>query len=174
MAFCYTGPDMFLAVHASMGALAGTAVSRPDIAFLLGFVSHFFTDMIPHGDEHIYEGFKSKNKVKRAVLYVAADSLASLALVIAFFAMKDFFHPASVVAGIAGGVLPDILVGLGELLKARSNRRFSGKIAWFHKFHMKNHHFLIKRLRKFERDIPLRYGLMIQGVTLAVLLKIIL
>jgi hypothetical protein len=38
---------------------------------------------------------------------------------------------------------------------------------------MKNHHAFIARFRKGERDIPLKYGLMMQAVVLVTLLKLI-
>lgn len=165
---------MFLAVHASVGALAGNAVVSPALALALGFISHFFVDMIPHGDEHMYEGFKNGNRIRRAVLYVAADALATIALVALMFLRQDFFSPLNVSLGILGGLLPDIIVGFCELAHPQSRRWLSRKLAWFHGLHMQNHHFLIKRVRKHERDIPLKYGLLLQGVVLTALLRTIM
>ena len=98
---------MFLAVHASVGAIAGNAVKDPIVAFIIGFISHFFTDMVPHGDENMYEGYKNGNKVVRAVMYVAADAVLTVVLVALFFIKEDFFHPMNVAMGIVGGLLPD-------------------------------------------------------------------
>ena len=165
---------MFLAVHASIGAIAGISVKSPFIAFALGFVSHFFSDMIPHGDEHMYEGYKSGKKVTRALLYVSLDALATVILIAIFFSKQDFFSPLNVAMGIIGGLLPDLLVGLCEIIKPQSRRWFfARKLAWFHGFHMYNHHLLIKHVGK-EKDIPFRYGLLLQGVVLTILIKIIL
>lgn len=164
---------MFLAVHASVGAIAGNAVQNPLIAFVIGFISHFFTDMVPHGDENMYEGYKNGNKVVRAVMYVAADAVLTVVRVALFFIKEDFFHPMNVAMGIVGGLLPDLLVGLYEILKPQGKRWWSRKLMAFHAFHMKNHHFVIGRVRKEARDIPLRYGLALQAVTMVVLMKII-
>lgn len=163
---------MFLAVHAAIGALAGNAVDSPTAAFSLGVISHFFSDMIPHGDEHMYEGYKSGNKVTRALLYVGADALGTIVLISLFFIKEDFFSPLNVALGIVGGLLPDLLVGLFEVLKPKKRNWFNLHLAKFHGFHMKNHHFLIKHVRK-EKDIPFRYGLMLQGVVLSTLVILI-
>ena len=158
---------MFLAVHASVGALAGNAVSDPFTAFVLGFISHFLTDMIPHGDENMYEGYKSGAKKRLALMYVAADAFATIVLITIFFLKQDYFSTVSVAMGIVGGLLPDLLVGLYEIFHPKFLRQF-------HKFHMRNHHFLIKRLRKFERDIPLACGLALQAFVLVVLIRMII
>jgi xanthine/uracil permease len=160
---------MFLAVHAAIGALAGNAVGHPTAAFALGFVSHFFTDMVPHGDEHMYEGYKNGNKVTRALLYVGADALCTVLLIALFFLKQDFFHPVSVALGIAGSLLPDLMVGLAEIMKPKKRSWFNLAMMRFHGFHMQNHHFLIKHVRK-EKDIPFHYGLALQGATLTFLM----
>lgn len=161
---------MFLAVHAAIGALAGNAVDHPTAAFALGFVSHFFTDMVPHGDEHMYEGYKSGNKVTRALVYVGLDAFATIVLISLCFLKQDFFSPLNVALGIAGSLLPDLMVGLVEIMRPKRRNWFNRAMAKFHGFHMQNHHFLIKHVRK-EKDIPFRYGLALQGVTLAFLVS---
>jgi hypothetical protein len=163
---------MFLAVHAALGALAGNAVGSPVAAFSLGFISHFFADMVPHGDEHMYEGYKNGNKKMRALLYVGADAVATVILIAVFFVSDSYFSPMAAAMGILGGLLPDLMVGVVEILKPKKRTWLSRKLAWFHGFHMANHHFIIKHVRK-ERDIPFRYGLMLQGVVFSVLMKAI-
>lgn len=191
---------MFLAVHASVGAIAGNAVASPTVAFALGFISHFFMDMIPHGDERMYHGYKSGTKVKRAILYVAGDAILTVILIAIFFLRQDFFSPVAVSMGIIGGLLPDFIVGLFEVMKPgrRERKRLYtwvyGKIESFHTLHMKNHclfgafltrghahpHTLqddlegLGKLMNGSRDVPFKYGLMIQGATLVGLVTIIL
>lgn len=164
---------MFLAVHAAVGAIAGNAVQSPTAAFALGVASHFFTDMIPHGDEGMYEGYKSGTKVKRALAYVGADALATVVLISLFFIREDFFNPLAVAMGIVGGLLPDLLVGLFEIIKPKHRNWFNRALAKFHGFHMANHHFLIQHARK-GKDIPLRYGITMQLVVLTVLVRVII
>jgi tetrahydromethanopterin S-methyltransferase subunit G len=164
---------MFLCVHAAVGALAGNAVQTPETAFLAGFVSHFFLDMIPHGDEAMLEGYKSGSAKRRALFYVTVDAVASVALIAVFFWRQDFFHPGFVAMGIVGGILPDFLVGVAEISKPSGRRWIGRQLHRFQRFHVSNHHFLIGRLRQ-GRDIKLRYGLVIQLASLALLVKVIL
>ncbi len=164
---------MFLAVHAAVGAVAGNAVNNPLAAFTLGFISHFFTDMVPHGDEGMYQGYKSGSKVVRALLYVGMDALATVVLIVLIFLKQDFFSTANVALGIIGGVLPDLLVGIAEVMKPKGRRWLYRKFDDFRCFHMRNHHFFIGHFRRGQKDIPLKYGLMLQATALAILMKVI-
>jgi hypothetical protein len=164
---------MFLAVHAAVGALAGNAVGSPTAAFALGFISHFFVDMVPHGDEHMYENYKNGSKVKLGLMYVGADAIATVILIALFFLNQQFFSPLAVAMGILGSLLPDLMVGLVEVLKPKKRTWIARKMAWFHGFHMANHHFVIKHARG-GKDIPMRYGLALQAIVLTTLTKIIL
>jgi hypothetical protein len=164
---------MFLAVHAAVGAIAGNAVNNPVAAFSLGLISHFFTDMVPHGDECMYEGYKSGEKTTRALLYVSADAVATVVLIACIFLKQDFFSTFDVALGIIGGVVPDLLVGLAEVIRPRGRRMLGRKLEQFRRFHVRNHHFFIGHFRRGEKDIPLKYGLMLQAVSLGVLLRII-
>lgn len=128
--------------------------------------------MIPHGDEAMLEGYESGLAKKRAILYVTIDAVATLILIGVFFWKKEFFHPANAAMGIAGGILPDLLVGIFEISRPTSRRWLGRQLARFQRFHVRNHHFLIGRLPQ-ERDIPLRYGLMIQLLALIALMKVI-
>lgn len=164
---------MFLAVHAAVGALAGNAVKTPEAAFLLSFVSHFFLDMIPHGDEAMLAGYQSGRAKRRAMLYVTIDAAATILLVAFFFWRTDFFHPGFVAVGILGGILPDLLVGIAEISRPSGRRWMGRQLRRFQGFHVRNHHFLIGHLRN-SRDIPLKYGLAIQLVSLAVFIKAVI
>ena len=164
---------MFLAVHAAVGAIAGNSVKTPETAFLLGFISHFFLDMIPHGDEAMLEGYESGRAKRRAILYVTADFVATIFLVAFFYWRSDFFHPGFVAMGITGGVLPDFLVGVAQITRPSGRRWMGRQLRRFQSFHVRNHHFLIGHLRH-GKDIPLRYGLAIQLVSLAILIKVII
>lgn len=165
---------MFLAVHAALGALAGNTVGSPAAAFSIGVLSHFLADMIPHGDLNVYAGYKSGKKKKLAILYVAADAVATVVLIALIFIRNDYFHPVNVSMGIIGGLLPDFLAGLFEILKPR-HKSWYRKLAWFHGMHIRNHATLHKYLQKlfkqFEHDIPLRWGMILQAITLFFLMR---
>jgi len=165
---------MFLAVHATVGALAGNSVSHPSEAFILGFVSHFFLDMIPHGDEIIYQGYVAGTKVRRAVLYVFIDALVTVALIAFVFLRQDFFSPVNVSLGIVGGLLPDLLVGLAQILRPKRTRGLAWRLDCFQRLHRRNHVFIINRWRKFQRDIPLYAGMVLQVLVLALLVRLMI
>lgn len=164
---------MFLAVHATVGALAGASVTHPSEAFVLGFVSHFFLDMIPHGDEIIYQGYVAGTKVRRAVLYVMVDALVTAALVGLVFLKQDFFYPVNVWLGIVGGLLPDLLVGLAQIIRPKRTKGLVWRLDRFQKFHRWNHVLIINKWRKFQRDIPLYAGMMLQVLVLVLLVRLI-
>ena len=163
---------MFLAVHATVGALVGGAVVNPASAFAVNFFGHFLLDMIPHGDDHLYNEFKKGNSRKRAISYTGTDILVTI--VVASFIIATGNHDSlpGVVAGIFGGLLPDIFVGLCEVLKPQKSW-LGRKLLGFEAFHMWNHHLLLARFRKDEKDIPLRYGFLMQVMVLAFLMRAI-
>jgi hypothetical protein len=107
------------------------------------------------------------------LLYVTADFVATALLVAFFYWRSDFFHPGFVAMGITGSILPDLLVGVAQIAKPSGRRWMGRQLRRFQGFHVRNHHFLISHLRQ-GRDIPLRYGLVIQLVSLAVLIKVII
>ncbi len=163
---------MFLVVHASVGALVGNAVGNPVAAFSINFALHFVMDMIPHGDQVMYEKYKQGKRVKAAMLHTALDAAATFAVLVVIFSMGDTISGASAMAGVIGGLLPDFLVGLYELFHPKGVRWTGRQLNKFNNLHMANHVFLIRRL--FRKDMPLRYGYLMQAVVIVVILKLIL
>lgn len=164
---------MFLAVHAATGALIGTAFHKPAFAFLLGLVSHFFLDMIPHGDSDLYENYQRGEGKRDALMHVILDAVASSVMVAAFFLFHDFSTPVSVAAGIIGSVLPDALVGLAHCFRPKKERGLVWRLDWFKEFHWRNHGFIINHVRRFQKDISAYSGLALQGLMLVVMFKLI-
>jgi len=163
---------MFLVVHASVGALIGNVVGNPAAAFSLNFMLHFMLDMIPHGDQVMYEEYKQGRKVRKAMIHTGVDATATAIMLIVIFSFGNLISEASVAAGVIGGLLPDLLVGLYELIHPKG-RRWSGRqLSKFNDLHMRNHVFLIRKLFRF--DIPLKYGYLMQAVGIVVILKLIL
>lgn len=165
---------MFLAVHAAVGALAGNAVSHPTAAFLLGAISHFFLDMIPHGDEVLYRGYVEGRKKRRGLIYIGVDAAFTAVLIPVFFLNHDFFSPLNVALGIIGSLLPDLLVGLSLLFPPRRATGLIWRLDRFAAFHRWNHILLTRRLPRIKYDIPLISGIALQAVVLGLLIKVIL
>lgn len=162
---------MTLAVHASVGMLAGRLTGNPVVALIAGIISHFFLDMIPHGDEYLLHNYHAKHRVKQSIAYVVVDAIVT-ALMLAYMLTQGIFSRSFAgfagLMGALGGLVPDILVGVHEVVPR--------KFTWLQKyvsFHHRNHHFLIKKLFR-ERDIRHRWALIGQGLFVAVFLGVVI
>jgi hypothetical protein len=154
---------MFVTTHALVGALIAEQMpGHPVAAFALGVASHFLMDIIPHGDSRLYKGYISGAKARRAVAYVLIDSLVALFFVLFLFNTKFVDHRTAITAGIVGGVLPDFLVGVYEVL------RIPG-LKWFHRLHFFFHNLVSAK----KGDLALSTGIAMQMVLLACILSVI-
>lgn len=165
---------MFMAVHAGVGALAGNLLQQPAASFAFGVISHFFLDMIPHGDEVIYQGYVTGTKVRRSQLYVALDAFLTTAVIAAVFLGGELTSVVGVAAGIIGGLLPDLLVGLSLAWRPKRQRGWAWQLKRFQSLHRKNHTLLIGQLRSWRNgDIPFLPGLAVQLATIFVIVKFV-
>ena len=111
---------MTLTAHAAVGAVIGSAAGNPLLGFSLGFVSHFLIDLIPHGDSGMSDNFRvHKVKQKRAVAFALIDAIVAMFFIMIILNTKSIENIQAVSWGIAGSVLPDLLVGLHDVTKAR-------------------------------------------------------
>ena len=69
---------MFLTVHATAAVLITQKISNPLLAFIIGFISHYILDAIPHGDDKIFERWQGKAQLRVMALVAAVDFGASL------------------------------------------------------------------------------------------------
>lgn len=151
----------------------GNAVGSPAAAFSLSFLLHFLLDMIPHGDLVVYEGYKKRRGIRKAIIHTSLDALMVVIMLTIIFSLGHMISAEiAVAAGIVGGLLPDLLVALFELTQPKGTRWSGRQLTKFHDWHMRNHVFLIKKF--FRGDVPLKYGYLIQAVVIVVLLKLIL
>jgi len=153
---------MFVTTHAALGALIAEQLfpNHPILAFFAGMASHFLTDIIPHGDTGLYKGYVSGSKVKRAVAYVVIDGIVAIFLVLFLFNTKVFDNRLAISMGIAGGVLPDLLVALYELFRVPGLR-------WFHRVHFFFHNMISGR----RGDMTFPAGFAMQMLFLAALIS---
>jgi len=151
---------MLLTVHAATGVLIGQKVSIWWLAFIIGFISHFIMDMIPHGDQGIAERYRAKTHTKQAIQFVLIDLVVCMVFSI-FWLLKfsdNIYNFSAIYMGLAGALLPDLLVGIHEVYPKLFKR--------FHKFHFRIHDlFPTKKI-----NLPL--GLMIQIALLIFLLTL--
>jgi hypothetical protein len=110
---------MLIAVHAAIGALIGENVPNPWWAFGLSFIFHFICDIIPHGDQEQVRYYKSKKRLNKIVSLVLVDATICIFFLANYFSdargMITNFKP--IIAGIIGGILPDMLVAFYHLNK---------------------------------------------------------
>ena len=149
---------MFLATHSVAGAIIGRASPNPLVAFIGGFISHFLLDMIPHGDANIYKNYRKKQHVRRALAYVTIDAIVTVYIILGIREAHQFDDGANVTAGIAGGLLPDLLIGYYNILKPKW-------LNWFHDLHFFFHNYIVNR----RRDLAFPVGLTMQIIILLVL-----
>lgn len=150
---------MFITTHALIGALVANAFPHhPVLSFGLGMASHFLTDIIPHGDSKLYKDYisGSKKKGRNALAYVFLDGIAAIYTVLFLLNVGSAPDRLTLSLGIAGGVLPDLLVGIYEVT------RIPG-LKWFHRLHFFFHNLITSR----KGDVALRSGLVIQFGLLA-------
>jgi len=106
---------MYLTVHAAAGALIGNYINNSPIAFLLGLLSHFILDAIPHHDGNIPTGghdFKSIKKLylNKIIALMYLDFCLAIIVVAALLTGDIHFFSKPIIWGMAGAVLPDIIL----------------------------------------------------------------
>ncbi len=108
---------MYLTIHATAGALIGSYVDQPFIAFLLGFISHFLLDILPHHDGNIFtKGQVPKSRrefyFNKVIGLIYFDLCLAIIVAGALFTNNIHFLTKSIIWGIIGGILPDIIQAL--------------------------------------------------------------
>ena len=162
---------MFITVHAAVATIIGKKTNDAAIAFILGFISHFIFDFIPHGDEHMGKKFfgnrlkalKEDGDLKVMAIYGTADSVFLAMFLIYLYKSFSFANSDTVMWAIIGALLPDLNAAFSKLTNWKI-------FAPLQAVHVANHHFLVKR---FRVDFPLRYGIFMQVCIMSALIWII-
>lgn len=110
---------MIAAAHVAAGAAAASTAATPAQGFLAGLASHYLLDRVPHCDYEL--------NTRRGRALLVAD-LATAAAVVARLRAWNGVRGA----GVAGGLLPDVLMVVG---KRRPGRFFRAHT----RFHRANH-----------------------------------
>jgi hypothetical protein len=114
---------MLLITHAITGAALASIQKSIPAGFVIGLISHYLLDMIPHYDHNV-EPLQSKDKagIRKTLALIALDGLASVIVPFLLFAPADTAQLFILSAAIIGSILPDFLQGL--TLVFRKNRFF--------------------------------------------------
>jgi len=149
-----------MTVHAAAATIIGKKTNSAFLAFILGLVSHFILDMIPHGDEQLGKTFfgnkirnlKARGELKLMALYGSIDSLFLAMFLLFLFRNFQFANSDTVVWAIVGGILPDFIAALYKVTESKLLKPFTN-------LHFFMHRYLVG---KFKTDIPLKYGVLMQ------------
>lgn len=158
---------MFITVHAVAATIIGKSIPNPLLAFLIGVLSHFILDIIPHGDSQMGKKFWSqrlkflqdKGELKMMAVYGSIDSIVLAFFLMFLFKNFEFTRADNVIWAMVGSIIPDITVLIYKLKDFRI-------IKWFFNLHNKNHNLLVN---KINFDVPLQYGVLMQIIILTIL-----
>ena len=146
---------MTTTTHTAIGAMIGTTVGGPVFGFILGVVSHYLVDMIPHGDMHMRDSNNLVNKTHERMshVFVIIDVALGITLlnILGSFMPNDVTQSSIYVASILGSILPDLLVGSNDLVKSALGRLHTKLHFFFHDFFCRQY-----------GDFKLRYSLLMQ------------
>lgn len=147
---------MFLTIHGPVGALVGALAPDPVSAFALGALSHYAIDAIPHGDERLGGHLEGVAKLRFIVRIGLVDAAIAVVALIAILQPWRIWPSFTVLAGVAGGLVPDGLQLLHHLFP---------RVRWFD-WHQWFHDYCHLRIIPYDpRLIPT--GLAVQLVVLA-------
>jgi len=149
---------MFLTVHGAIGIIIGQHIKSPVLAFLAGFISHYLSDIIPHGDTNAPEKWKNPIHIATAAFI---DSIILLVFLLYLGTKVNILNLATVSA-FFGSLLPDFLQGFYFL----SNKKIFRRHQSFHNFF----HFLIAE--KFEWKF--NQGIIFQLIIFIILITFII
>src|SRR3989338_3897955 len=110
---------MFLTVHATSGIIIGQYFTNPIVAFIMGYLSHFVLDIIPHGDDKLFIHYLWPKRLKALITTAAIDSVLAIVWLILIFVHTDTIYSTAILTAIIGTVLPDFLLGLYQVKKIK-------------------------------------------------------
>jgi len=148
---------MFLTVHAVAGEVLAQSTTSPLTAFIIGFVSHFFVDALPHGDENIAEP-----KREKYIHLLVGLALVDLCLMLTV-------QGALIWAGIVPFTLAPFAAAFGAMLPDGLQAPFfilknpPALLRWYKKNHDRFHNFL-------GIHLGIKWGLVFQTITLVLLI----
>jgi len=124
---------MLLAPHIIIGALIGTKTKKPLLIIILGLLSHFILDKIPHWDYSIYNirhfsTIQNYNLLFDDISKILIDIFIGLLIVVLVLHKKNMLnknHIPYIVLGIFVSLLPDILWSLNVLIKNNMLNKFT-------------------------------------------------
>lgn len=156
---------MYQIVHGMAGVAIGSRLDSPILAFILGIISHFVLDAIPHDSNEArdWENNGTDKFVKKVALEAIIDLWGLIMLILIMQEGFKIYLSYPMVAGLIGGILPDYIWGLTELFKIKNKYLEKFKV-----WHEKIHSLFFKSIY-----LPLKYTAVIQVLALILLITLL-
>ena len=147
---------MILITHAVVGAALSRVANNPVPSFLVGIISHYILDAVPHYDyvdqKFVNDRFSEHSKL--IFKFIILDGVLGALLPLWFFGWQDIYGFLNIFSAIIGAMLPDALQGV--------QLYFPNKFTLFlNKIHKQVHYLFINKL--YLQDFPI-LGLFLQGL----------
>ncbi|NMC51519.1 hypothetical protein GYA54_02180 [Candidatus Kuenenbacteria bacterium] len=131
---------MYLVVHGVAGMVIGKQITNPAWSFIVSFIIHFILDMVPHDNVELKKWMKAGQEKEKFMLVGLLDVLL-LAIIIALLDKNQLgVTKPSVITGILGGLLPDLIWVFGILIKTKNRLA-----VWFREKHTMIHTLFYKK-----------------------------
>jgi hypothetical protein len=131
---------MILSLHSTTGALLASNSNNIWQAILLGIISHYFLDSIPHVEYKIESIQKGDWKLAiKEFAKIAIDLLTGLAIIIYLIQKKGFDHSILILVGSFSALIPDGLYFLDCCIKNKNRNIFTKFLKIHSAFHKKMH-----------------------------------
>lgn len=151
---------MYLTIHAALGGAIGQFINEPWLAFVVGFISHFLADAIPHGDEDIIKWKLFKSNTAKMAAAAGIDFIALSIIATYWISGTPISQLTGLLYGLAGAMAPDALWGFHQLTQ-------TPLLHWYRGFHNKFHYLFT------HRHLTILQGLAVQIPLLAILTWVI-
>jgi|SRR3989344_1815851 len=137
---------MTILTHVVLGGVAGSFSKNLILSALLGFLSHFFFDLVPHNDYIYFFAGKNSNPYTSQLSKLIL-ALTVVGLIFLLWIKKSPWD--GIFLGATSAIIPDALTGLSSTLKLKSS--------FLDRFHRLMHQrptlaeFLYDRFSKLEK-----------------------
>lgn len=155
---------MFAVTHTASALLIAEKIYNPWWIFIIGIISHYFLDLIPHGDRLLEKGLNDngeikKRAIKRLIYVTIVDLIITAILIVYFFTTSKIINPYNTALAIFAVLLPDTLMGLGKMTYIFN---FPNPKNFFVKLNLKLYrlHYLIHEF--IPGEMPIWQGLILQ------------
>jgi len=145
-------------IHALLGILIASHTSSKILILILGIVSHFILDMIPHWDGPFNrEEFKRTGKAKINKLNAFLRIIDAILVISLVYYIAGTPEDGLLIFSIFSALLPDI-IKIGYITKLKNNKHYMNQL----KFHA-----------KIQKDADWRLGLIIQLIIALIIIYLI-